>query len=46
VRRLVAGVLGFSRNAGAIPALSGAAKDEDLAVATAAQQAIARLNLP
>jgi len=39
-------VLGFSRNASAAPALSTAAKDEDLGVATAAQQAIVRLKLP
>ncbi len=46
VRRLIAGVLGFSRNASVIPALSTAAKDQDLGVATAAQQAIARLKIP
>lgn len=46
VRRLVAGVLGFSRSESVIPALSAAAKDQDLAVSTAAQQAIVRLKLP
>ena len=45
VRRLVADVLGFSRNAAVIPALRAAAKDSDPDVAAAAQQAIERLTL-
>ena len=45
VRRLVADVLGFSRNTAVIPALEAAAKDSDPDVAAAAQQAIERLKL-
>ena len=45
VRRLVADVLGFSRNAAVFPALEAAAKDPDPDVAAAAQQAIVRLKL-
>ena len=46
VRRLVADVLGFSRDRAVIAALEAAAKDSDPDVAAAAQQAIERLNLP
>ena len=46
VRRLVADVLGFSRDAAVIPALVAATKDSDPDVAAAAQQAIDRLKLP
>lgn len=45
VRRLVADILGFSRNTAVIPNLESAAKDADPDVAAAAQQAIARLKL-
>jgi HEAT repeat protein len=45
VRRLVADVLGFSRNAAVLPALEAATKDSDPDVAAAAQQAIERLKL-
>jgi HEAT repeat protein len=45
VRRLVADVLGFSRNSAVIPALEAATKDSDPDVAAAAQQAIERLKL-
>jgi HEAT repeat protein len=45
VRRLVADVLGFSRNTAVIPALEAATKDSDPDVAAAAQQAIERLKL-
>jgi HEAT repeat protein len=45
VRRLVADVLGFSRDRSIIPALEAAAKDSDPDVAAAARQAIERLNL-
>jgi HEAT repeat protein len=45
VRRLVADVLGFSRNSSVISALESATKDSDPDVAAAAQQAIARLKL-
>ena len=45
VRRLVADVLGFSRDAAVIPALVAATKDSDPDVAAAAQQAIDRLKL-
>lgn len=45
VRRLVADVLGFSRNTAVIPALEAAAKDPDPDVAGAAQQAIERLKI-
>ena len=44
-RRLVADVLGFSRNHGVIPALEAAAKDADADAAAAAARAIARLKL-
>lgn len=43
VRRLVADVLGFSRDSTVIPALAAAAKDPDPDVADAAQQAIERI---
>lgn len=45
VRRLIADVLGFSRNAAVLPALEAATKDSDPDVAAAAQQAIERLKL-
>lgn len=45
VRRLVADVLGFSRDAAVLPALEAATKDSDPDVAAAAQQAIERLKL-
>ena len=45
VRRLVADVLGFSRDANVIPMLEAATKDADPDVAAAAQQAIVRLKL-
>ena len=45
VRRLVADVLGFSRNPDVIPMLEAATKDADADVAAAAQQAIVRLKL-
>lgn len=45
VGRLVADVLGFSRNASIVPALEAATKDSDPDVAAAAQQAIERLKL-
>jgi HEAT repeat protein len=45
VRRLVADVLGFSRNTKIVPALEAATKDSDPDVAAAAQQAIERLKL-
>jgi HEAT repeat protein len=45
VRRLVADVIGFSRNPAVVPALEAAAKDTDPDVAAAAQQAIERLKL-
>lgn len=45
VRRLVADVLGFSRDTKIVPALEVAAKDSDPDVAAAAQQAILRLKL-
>ena len=46
VRRLIADVLGFSRNRAVIPALEAAMKDNDADVAAAAQQARERLTLP
>lgn len=46
VRRLVADVLGFSRDASVIPALEAATKDTDPDVALAAQQAIERIKSP
>jgi HEAT repeat protein len=45
VRRLVADVLGFSRNTTVIPALEAATKDSDPDVAAAARQAIERLKI-
>jgi HEAT repeat protein len=45
VRRLVADVLGFSRNGKIVPTLEAATKDSDPDVAAAAQQAIERLKL-
>jgi HEAT repeat protein len=45
VRRLIADVLGFSRNPKVMPALDAASKDSDPDVAAAAQQAIERLKL-
>jgi HEAT repeat protein len=45
VRRLIADILGFSRDTRVIPALEAATKDSDPDVAAAAQQAIARLKL-
>jgi HEAT repeat protein len=45
VRRLIADILGFSRDTRVIPALEAATKDSDPDVATAAQQAIERLKL-
>jgi HEAT repeat protein len=45
VRRLVADVLGFSRDERVVPALEAATKDSDSDVAAAAQQAIERLKL-
>ena len=45
VRRLVADVMGFSRNSAVIPALEAATKDSDPDVAAAARNAIARLKL-
>lgn len=45
VRRLIADVLGFSRNTNILPALEAATKDSDPDVAAAAQQAIERLKL-
>jgi HEAT repeat protein len=45
IRRLIADVIGFSRNAAVIPALEAAAKDADADVAFAASQAIDRIKL-
>jgi len=45
VRRLVADVIGFSRNPAVVPSLEAATKDSDPDVAAAAVQAIARLKL-
>jgi HEAT repeat protein len=45
VRRLVADVLGFSRDPAVIPALEAATNDSDPDVAAASQQAIERLKL-
>jgi HEAT repeat protein len=45
VRRLIADVLGFSRNAAVSPALEEATKDSDPDVADAARQALERLKL-
>jgi len=45
VRRLMTDVIGFSRDAGVIPALEAAAKDADPDVALAAQRAIDRIKL-
>lgn len=45
VRRLIADILGFSRNRAVIPSLEAATKDTDPDVAAAAQQAIERLKL-
>ena len=45
VRRLIADIVGFSRNPAVIPALEAATKDTDPDVAEAAQQAIERLKL-
>jgi HEAT repeat protein len=45
VRRLVADVLGFSRNTAVMPVLEAAAKDPDPDVAAAALQAVERLKL-
>ena len=45
VRRLIADVLGFSRNVAIIPALQTATADPDPDVALAAQRAIDRLNI-
>jgi HEAT repeat protein len=45
VRRLIADVIGFSRNAAVVPALEAAAKDPDADVAFAASQAIDRIKL-
>lgn len=45
IRRLVADILGFSRNADVIIQLGAAAQESDPDVAAAAQQAIARLQL-
>ena len=45
VRRLVADVLGFSRNTAVFPFLAAAAKDADPDVAAAALQALERLKL-
>ena len=45
VRRLVADVLGFSRDSRTVPALEAAAKDVDPDVAEAAQRAIERINI-
>lgn len=45
VRRLIADVLGFSRDPNVIPMLEAATKDADPDVAAAAQQAIVRLKL-
>jgi HEAT repeat protein len=45
VRRLMADVLGFSRNTNILPALEAATRDSDPDVAAAAQQAIERLKL-
>jgi HEAT repeat protein len=45
VRRLIADVLGFSRNPNMVPLLEPAAKDADPDVAAAAGQAIERLKL-
>lgn len=45
VRRLIADVLGFSRNTNILPVLEVATKDSDPDVAAAAQQAIERLKL-
>jgi HEAT repeat protein len=45
VRRLVADVLGFSRDASVVPALNAASKDSDPDVAIAAERAIERINL-
>ena len=45
VRRLIADIVGFSRNPAVIPALQTATKDTDPDVAAAAQQAIERLKL-
>jgi HEAT repeat protein len=45
VRRLIADILGFSRDMRVIPALEAATKDSDPDVAAAARQAIERLKL-
>jgi HEAT repeat protein len=45
LRRLVAAVLGFSREPEVVPALQAATKDADPDLAQAAQQAIARIHL-
>lgn len=45
VRRLVADVMGFSRDARVVPALEAATKDPEAAVAAAAQRALDRLKL-
>jgi HEAT repeat protein len=45
VRRLMADVMGFSRNPAVIPALEAATKDADPDVAAAARNAIARVKL-
>jgi HEAT repeat protein len=45
VRRLIADVLGFSRDTTVIPALQSATKDADPDVALAAQRAIERINI-
>jgi HEAT repeat protein len=45
VRRLIADVLGFSRDLAVVPMLEAATKDSDPDVAAAAQQAVARLKL-
>lgn len=45
VRRLMADVIGFSRDPAILPALEAAVKDSDPDVAAAAQQAIERLKL-
>jgi HEAT repeat protein len=45
VRRLVADVIGFSRNPAVVPALEAASQDPDPDVAAAARQAIERLKI-
>ena len=45
VRRLVADVMGFSRNTAVVPALEAATTDSEPDVAAAARQAIERLKL-